>query len=328
VTLDSDEISAIWSPSSNTNASLYSDSASASSSSTLANDVTLEPSQYRAPKKLPLPTTIDYLDCRACKRQYRSQAALDAHYKTSSAHPSCAPCEKGFKDDDAYYEHIALAHHPLAAPKVSSLLQSPHQRSNSLSSQHRSASSLSGSYTIPARRQSSVPVVTAEPEILEPINLIPRGLFDSAEMMDDPFDHSSFPIIEHSRSPSLCSSTSSSALQTPSSYVFEPKAPRINDPKAIIQRPTDVAVVTVSETNVDLPPQIGSDVAMVQQTPTPPSLVSSLLTCRVCEQPPVEATATLCGHIFCHSCIMQELSKTLSCPVCKNMMLLRLNVPV
>ncbi|RPD56935.1 hypothetical protein L226DRAFT_512716 [Lentinus tigrinus ALCF2SS1-7] len=47
--------------------------------------------------------------------------------------------------------------------------------------------------------------------------------------------------------------------------------------------------------------------------------------CRVCDMEPVAPTATLCGHIFCTTCIVQELVKQGSCPVCKKMILLRLH---
>jgi len=39
--------------------------------------------------------------------------------------------------------------------------------------------------------------------------------------------------------------------------------------------------------------------------------------CRLCMADPCdEATATFCGHIFCHSCITQEVMETSRCPVC------------
>ncbi|KAH9948002.1 hypothetical protein B0H21DRAFT_286781 [Amylocystis lapponica] len=49
--------------------------------------------------------------------------------------------------------------------------------------------------------------------------------------------------------------------------------------------------------------------------------------CRVCQRDPcVQPTATMCGHIFCNSCIIRELSDNMQCPVCKKTMLLRLHV--
>ncbi|KAI8986646.1 hypothetical protein BD414DRAFT_38906 [Trametes punicea] len=49
--------------------------------------------------------------------------------------------------------------------------------------------------------------------------------------------------------------------------------------------------------------------------------------CRSCMQEPcVAPTATMCGHIFCTACILQELAKTGACPVCGKLILLRLHV--
>ncbi|KAL6301410.1 hypothetical protein BKA93DRAFT_460673 [Sparassis latifolia] len=49
--------------------------------------------------------------------------------------------------------------------------------------------------------------------------------------------------------------------------------------------------------------------------------------CRVClKNPCTEPTATMCGHIFCHSCIIKEIATNMQCPVCKKSMLLRLHV--
>lgn len=48
--------------------------------------------------------------------------------------------------------------------------------------------------------------------------------------------------------------------------------------------------------------------------------------CRLCMGEPHEPTVTVCGHLFCHGCIVQELAKNFQCPVCHKMMLVRLHV--
>ncbi|KAI0790433.1 hypothetical protein C8Q75DRAFT_115966 [Abortiporus biennis] len=48
--------------------------------------------------------------------------------------------------------------------------------------------------------------------------------------------------------------------------------------------------------------------------------------CRICLKDTTDPTVTICGHLFCHGCIVQELARNFQCPVCKKMMLLRLHV--
>ncbi|KAI0070988.1 hypothetical protein K474DRAFT_1712839 [Panus rudis PR-1116 ss-1] len=48
--------------------------------------------------------------------------------------------------------------------------------------------------------------------------------------------------------------------------------------------------------------------------------------CRICLKDPAEPTVTICGHLFCHGCIVQELASGMQCPVCKKVMLLRLHL--
>ncbi|KAI0743246.1 hypothetical protein BC629DRAFT_1727656 [Irpex lacteus] len=62
-----------------------------------------------------------------------------------------------------------------------------------------------------------------------------------------------------------------------------------------------------------------------QQASSPPP-TSSRFSCRVCLCDPKQPVTTLCGHLFCHGCIIGELSKNLSCPVCQTAMLIRLNL--
>ncbi|KAH9835437.1 uncharacterized protein C8Q71DRAFT_119868 [Rhodofomes roseus] len=64
-------------------------------------------------------------------------------------------------------------------------------------------------------------------------------------------------------------------------------------------------------------------------SPARPSVPSSAVSwhCRSCMKDPCEEpTATVCGHIFCHQCIIKELATSMACPVCKKMFLLRLHV--
>ncbi|KAM5541759.1 hypothetical protein V8D89_004488 [Ganoderma adspersum] len=63
----------------------------------------------------------------------------------------------------------------------------------------------------------------------------------------------------------------------------------------------------------------------------PPAKPSASISwhCRVClKDDCVAPMATMCGHVFCTGCIVQELVTNGSCPVCRKMLLLRLHVEV
>lgn len=51
---------------------------------------------------------------------------------------------------------------------------------------------------------------------------------------------------------------------------------------------------------------------------------AAFFACKICEKMPADPVVTICGHLFCHGCIMAELSKKLCCPVCNRIMLVRL----
>ncbi|KAI0351475.1 hypothetical protein OH77DRAFT_922909 [Trametes cingulata] len=49
--------------------------------------------------------------------------------------------------------------------------------------------------------------------------------------------------------------------------------------------------------------------------------------CRAClREPCIEPVATFCGHIFCRCCIMEGLRNHFSCPYCKRVFLIKLDV--
>ncbi|KAH9835428.1 uncharacterized protein C8Q71DRAFT_765837 [Rhodofomes roseus] len=77
----------------------------------------------------------------------------------------------------------------------------------------------------------------------------------------------------------------------------------------------------------------GSARSTSSELPTAPNHVSSTAHpqnlswyCRSCLKDPCDdPTATMCGHIFCHRCIVRELSERMQCPVCNRNFLLRLH---
>ncbi|TFK88311.1 hypothetical protein K466DRAFT_76724 [Polyporus arcularius HHB13444] len=49
--------------------------------------------------------------------------------------------------------------------------------------------------------------------------------------------------------------------------------------------------------------------------------------CRACLRDPcIEPVATICGHLFCHRCILEEMMSRMGCPVCGKTFLVKLHV--
>ncbi|KAI0723727.1 hypothetical protein C8T65DRAFT_88577 [Cerioporus squamosus] len=98
--------------------------------------------------------------------------------------------------------------------------------------------------------------------------------------------------------------------------------------------PTPLSGRTRSDTPIEPRPERAADQAA--RTPRPPTDSDSNATatavsfhCRSClREPCVQPVATICGHIFCHKCIVQELSTKMCCPVCQKALLVRLHVDI
>ncbi|KAH8103531.1 hypothetical protein BXZ70DRAFT_737327 [Cristinia sonorae] len=54
--------------------------------------------------------------------------------------------------------------------------------------------------------------------------------------------------------------------------------------------------------------------------------VNFSLRCGCCHAPPVDPITTLCGHVFCCRCALEEVARTLRCPTCQSPVFVRLLV--
>ncbi|KAH9848880.1 hypothetical protein C2E23DRAFT_841941 [Lenzites betulinus] len=49
--------------------------------------------------------------------------------------------------------------------------------------------------------------------------------------------------------------------------------------------------------------------------------------CRSClKDPSIDPVATICGHIFCRSCVVNELAKGTGCPTCNKLFFIKLDL--
>jgi Zinc finger, C3HC4 type (RING finger) len=79
----------------------------------------------------------------------------------------------------------------------------------------------------------------------------------------------------------------------------------------------------IADRRVLPPSSISPSVARAQRAITKSGAFRSPFYCRVCQTDPCrEITATVCGHLFCNACIMEEVRENARCPVCNAAVLL------
>ncbi|KZT68408.1 hypothetical protein DAEQUDRAFT_333853 [Daedalea quercina L-15889] len=134
------------------------------------------------------------------------------------------------------------------------------------------------------------------------------------------------------RAPSPMSSMSSACRRAASVGLFlEPEdAPSLSmertstsaESKTLSEEISSVAALASTTTGRSASTHPAPPESAPQSRPTGPSWH-----CRSCGKDPCEnPTATQCGHIFCHGCIVKEIADKMGCPVCHKMFLLRLQV--
>ncbi|KAI0945709.1 hypothetical protein AcW1_001867 [Taiwanofungus camphoratus] len=102
----------------------------------------------------------------------------------------------------------------------------------------------------------------------------------------------------------------------------------ISLPPSNVRRSATVATQSVHEISTDTDMTVRDTSRSPIHPPRRPKSPKGISWhCRVCFKDPCDQpTATMCGHLFCNSCILKELSENMQCPVCKRIMLLRLHV--
>ncbi|KAI0064882.1 hypothetical protein BV25DRAFT_199260 [Artomyces pyxidatus] len=127
----------------------------------------------------------------------------------------------------------------------------------------------------------------------------------------------SLSIASDNRGPSLgellraSSRRQSVSVLSPHSLIDAKPASVTAAPRALSPRPD--LWQTAQSTPRGPPREIGTETTTGDNA----KLVSYIY-CRHCRRDPCrQPTATMCGHIFCHSCISTEVAKTSRCPVCE-----------
>ncbi|TCD63854.1 hypothetical protein EIP91_004868 [Steccherinum ochraceum] len=287
-----------------------------------------------SPKKRPKgPRPVKMVECNVCNIRFSRKSKLAKHYYKSSKHPVCAPCDVGFEDEPTYHAHVAKTHPPLYEPSPTPIPDTP------------------------TPSVINLPLHTVTPPQPPPswARIQPESPVSSASSLP-PVDA----ITQRSRSPSNPSPPSSVAIRMPGSpaaihvpLCSKSPTPRLRPDLSRATTPSvssdpgssseDVGSVLSGETAVaspspDIPPAIPPSCSRTtscdnyssheQAAPSEPPSASpaASVPCRMCLQPSSDPIVTICGHVFCHKCIMTEIAKNLQCPVCKKIMFVRLDL--
>ncbi|KAI0748695.1 hypothetical protein C8Q80DRAFT_753712 [Daedaleopsis nitida] len=122
---------------------------------------------------------------------------------------------------------------------------------------------------------------------------------------------------ERSHSPSGWSS-STRGIPMPPPRTASPSSQRYTPQRAM---PVQAAAPTQARLQT-----LRSVPARTARAPAPSTPTGMSFHCRACLNDPVEPVTTMCGHLFCHSCIVQEIATRMCCPVCQEVFLVRLHL--
>ncbi|GJE86459.1 Ring finger domain-containing protein [Phanerochaete sordida] len=88
----------------------------------------------------------------------------------------------------------------------------------------------------------------------------------------------------------------------------------------VLETPTDLENASAEQAS-------GTQTASAASTPAQSSATGQMfLTCKACTKSPTSPIVTMCGHVFCHRCILNALTSTLSCPTCHRPIFVKLEL--
>ncbi|CAL1708835.1 unnamed protein product [Somion occarium] len=263
------------------------------------------------------------LCCDTCWLAFEESVLLEQHYIESGMHATCPTCMRGFKENVELLDHIQEVH---ANDKSWEHVNNDEDTSSAcdVDEVHDNLDS-SGSIvgvlgrnvttTLMARGSTNISVVSLKP--------LPSTAGNP--------DHSD--SLKGPASPILSSVTLSTIGQP---LVASLPSSEASDIQASVA-PTQLA----NRISVSLNEQLAARGLPEESAESRPARLQSALSsgrttlaprpkqsfdCRICKSDPEEPVATMCGHLFCHKCLIQELANHDRCPACDSMILLRLQV--
>ncbi|KZT07997.1 uncharacterized protein LAESUDRAFT_724483 [Laetiporus sulphureus 93-53] len=168
-------------------------------------------------------------------------------------------------------------------------------------------------------RLSSVSSPSMTPNMLSTATAIEYSMLENGSII--PELPSGQPSPGFAQPPSIASPSVSANSPENTITEIDPQA-RITSSSIDGHQPPSIEVIA-------LDPHISliSDATASEPERTADIMKSPSWHCRSCLRDPCDnPAATMCGHIFCHRCIVKELTTNMQCPVCNNPILLSLQV--
>lgn len=280
--------------------------------------------------------------CSICGVRMKERDMLDEHVNSEHANSGHSPksdriSESGRDqaDDQSSSEDIGVGSekHNVAVPSSPSAVGSTQfsvpQMDNHLADSDHKKETRGDSHQIPSpsltpsvngsdASQSNFGTLVAQETLL---HSDPQPVSPNSSFLTESYDSVSDQTTSSSSSQSVVYVTVDSIpeyARENRAYLVATSAPSV--PSSAATSPLRLPSALSSLDSVELLPQISD--ASTPSTVTP-SGNEIRLHCRICGRNPCEnMTATICGHIFCNSCITRAVVSKSECPVCKGATLL------
>ncbi|KAH9928504.1 uncharacterized protein BXZ73DRAFT_102344 [Epithele typhae] len=227
--------------------------------------------------------------CEKCNTTFPTPAALQQHYTESTVHPTCRTCGMGFVSLDVFYKYEDDEPNATASPPS------------------RASTPTHPALSVRSSSSSHTKLATQPPPRWTDLNdYMPAYSPHSAAPASPPTPR---PTHSHSRAPtrtSVSASSSSSGPVRASAHEWPAYSDRTPTPP---------------------PPSYGTRSRAHGDKPAGAAAPTLSFRCRACQRSPcADPVATMCGHMFCHGCVLDAIAGTGACPECGKVFFIRLHL--
>ncbi|KAH9887239.1 hypothetical protein C8Q73DRAFT_794799 [Cubamyces lactineus] len=240
--------------------------------------------------------------CSLCDRYFPDVAARAQHVHFSNNHPKCDKCDTRFANGNALRNHYTISRR--------------HHYCSSCDRHFKCAAGLRAHIELAAIHGGDDS--DDEDEIDDSIDDSYEGWEDDVGRVRFPEDNDveEPPVSDDEQIPMEDEYWSEDDEPSPFDQAYDGYAPV----PAEFRREANTAEEPTSSDSAGGAPPAAEDATCADHTPEkpqPPGTQTFILFCPICLESAIKPTATVCGHVFCSSCIRQSLHVELSCPVCR-----------